>query len=120
MMLAKLNPMFVLSNRLEAGLWTIIGIGCLVSALRTRKTEAFIAAMTFFAFGGSDVVESHTGAWWRPWWLLAWKGLCLLVFLILLIRRMISADRKALHPSATASHPPPATQNPDPPFPRSP
>ncbi|MBE7458640.1 MAG: hypothetical protein KJ057_17160 [Phycisphaerae bacterium] len=42
--------------------------------------------MTFLAFGASDVVEADTGAWWRPWWLLAWKAACLAVLLTLLIR----------------------------------
>jgi hypothetical protein len=29
-------------------------------------------------FGLSDLVESQTGAWWTPWWLFAWKALCVL------------------------------------------
>ena len=43
-----------------------------------------IAAVTFCAFGVSDIVEVETGAWWRPWWLLVWKGLCIVVLLVLL------------------------------------
>jgi len=35
------------------------------------------------AFGCSDFVEMKTEAWWRPWWLLVWKGGCLAGFVIL-------------------------------------
>jgi hypothetical protein len=128
MLIGALDPMFVLSNRLEAGLWSIIGIAFLISAIRTRRVDAWIAAAGFFAFGGSDVVESHTGAWWRPWWLLGWKGLCLLVFLVLIIRhisrrngqrmadkgRLFNSRQTAPPPTATVSHPPAEAQNPDP------
>jgi hypothetical protein len=38
-------------------------------------------ACVLVAFGFSDVVEIQTGAWWRPWWLLVWKGACLLAML---------------------------------------
>jgi hypothetical protein len=34
--------------------------------------------LLFAFFGLSDLVEVTTGAWWRPWWLLAWKAACLL------------------------------------------
>ena len=36
-----------------------------------------IGAALLFLFGISDFVEITTGAWWRPWWLLVWKGVCL-------------------------------------------
>jgi hypothetical protein len=36
-----------------------------------------IVGTLFVLFGSSDVVEAQTGAWWRPLWLLAWKGVCL-------------------------------------------
>gem|GEM_PF-3089523 len=45
---------------------------------RGRWTRGSAAASVFLAlFGVSDFVEVHTGAWWRPWWLLAWKGDCI-------------------------------------------
>ena len=79
---------FANSNHLEAGLWMVIGAGFFV---RVATKSAFrgpcaIAAITFIAFGFSDVVEARTGAWWRPWWLLVWKALCVLVFLALLFQ----------------------------------
>jgi membrane protein implicated in regulation of membrane protease activity len=88
--IGALDPTFVLSNRLEAGLWTVIGIGMLVGALRQPRgvvrTEGLVAAITFAIFGGSDLVEAMTGAWWRPWWLFVWKAACVLVFLVLIVR----------------------------------
>ena len=72
--------MFETINYLEAGLWGFIGIGFLiraVSAVSRDRARCFVLGVVFIAFGGSDVVEVQTGAWWRPWWLLAWKGGCL-------------------------------------------
>jgi hypothetical protein len=44
----------------------------------TKRGACAVLAVTFFVFGGSDVVEAHTGAWWQPWWLAVWKGACVL------------------------------------------
>lgn len=40
-----------------------------------------LLASAFLAFGLSDIIESQTGAWWRPWWLLVLKGGCICAFL---------------------------------------
>lgn len=68
------DPLFRLGNAVEAGLWIAIGVVFAVygvtrigqdrTALRRRCGFAFAV---FVAFGLSDVVELHTGAWWRPW-----------------------------------------------------
>jgi hypothetical protein len=34
-------------------------------------------------FGGSDIVEVQSGAWWSPWWLFVWKASCVLSMAIL-------------------------------------
>ena len=86
---SDIDPAFVLSNRIEAALWTSIGIGFFIGARFNRgviRRDALIAACVFAIFGCSDLVEATTGAWWRPWWLLVWKGLCLLALLVLTIR----------------------------------
>lgn len=74
--------MFEMANYLEAVLWGGFAIVCFIAAARTtgitRRCSA-VAGLTLLAFGGSDVVEVSTGAWWRPWWLFAWKALCLVV-----------------------------------------
>jgi hypothetical protein len=51
-------------------------------AARRRCGVAFIV---FVAFGFSDVMEMNTGAWWRPWWLFAWKAACFLAMVWLLV-----------------------------------
>ena len=96
---------FRTANYIEAGLWGLISIGFVVYAIAPRTTKratALVAAATFLAFGLSDVVETHTGAWWRPWWLLAWKGLCIAVFFALLSRYIFNRNT-ALPSSATSS-----------------
>ena len=73
------------ANMAEAALWGIVAAGFLVAAVRPRLRMMKLAAgAAFLAFGASDVVEAHTGAWWRPWWLLAWKAACVAVMLWLL------------------------------------
>ena len=97
-MIAVISRAFQISNYIEAGFWTCIGIGFAIAALKqtgiTRR-HCWIAAIDFVLFGISDLVESTTGAWYRPWWLLFWKGLCLLVFAWLLIQYL--RTRKANH-----------------------
>jgi hypothetical protein len=101
------DSFFARSNYIEAGLWGAIGVGFIVHAIVKRSAAtSVIAAVTFFAFGFSDVIEASTGAWWRPWWLLALKGLCLAVFLALLVR-YVAARRQAVtlrtaHPEASS------------------
>ena len=85
----QLDPTFVLSNRIEAAFWIAIAIALLLRSIRLTalaKRDARLAACAFAIFGASDLVEATTGAWWRPWWLLLWKGACLLAFLIVLKR----------------------------------
>ncbi len=112
------------SNYLECALWCAIGAGFLIRAILRSDHRAVVlsAGVTFLLFGLSDYVEAHTGAWWRPWWLLTWKGLCLLVFLILLIRYVKQKNRLTPDtPAPSRSSPDPEVspnQNPDPTPPR--
>ncbi|HYO10163.1 MAG TPA: hypothetical protein VER17_14430 [Tepidisphaeraceae bacterium] len=88
-MLAAIDPTFVLVNRLEAGLWIAIAVilGIASAYLRgAERRDAIVAAVAFTFFGLSDIVETRTGAWWRPWWLLAWKAACVVAFVVLLAR----------------------------------
>jgi len=80
--LGPIGREFVVSNYIEAGLWVVIAVGFLIQAIRLRGRDrrlCVIGCVAFLAFGGSDWVEAHTGAWWHPWWLLVWKGACLAV-----------------------------------------
>lgn len=65
-------------NLVEALVWFSFGASLLVAAL-FRPLGArlgVVAGVAFLLFGGSDLVEMSTGAWYRPWWLLAWKAAC--------------------------------------------
>ena len=97
-------------NAAEAVLWTLIGLELLRRnwfehgpSLRTGR----LAGLTFIAFGASDVVEVFTGAFWRPWWLLVWKGACIICLLMLWYRhrrsRAVQSDQTAAGPGIPES-----------------
>ena len=70
-------------NFWEAWLWfACAGVLALraLPAGRPHRQLSVYAALAFLLFGLSDLVEIRTGAWWRPWWLLTWKGACLVAF----------------------------------------
>ena len=71
-----------IANRFEAGLWFVVAATFLVRSFIVPKDLRKICwtlASAFLLFGVSDIIEAETGAWWRPLWLLALKGGCLLV-----------------------------------------
>ncbi len=73
-----------LFNYLESVLWFLISVSLFTAAIRVgRKGAGFrvllVAGVAFLAFGVSDIIEAHTGAWWRPLWLLALKAVCVVV-----------------------------------------
>lgn len=68
-------------NYFEAGLWFVIAIVMLVRG-RLKQPWRWRLPLAFAAFGVSDLIEVQTGAWWEPWWLLALKAACVLVFLL--------------------------------------
>ena len=86
------------SNFIEAGLWCGIGAAILVLGTRLRIGVCGRVGMfvTLVAFGISDIVETRTGAWWDPWWLLVWKGVCVIV-LITAVVRFVRARKKREH-----------------------
>jgi hypothetical protein len=75
------SDFFSNSNYAEAALWGVIGVVILLLGARWRISTRgrVVMFVTLLAFGVSDVVEAHTGAWWEPWWLLVWKGICVMV-----------------------------------------
>ena len=84
---------FELANYVESGVWTAVAITCGVLSTRSRRGAVYTALLpaTLVAFGISDIVEAFTGAWWRPWWLLVWKGGCLAILLTIGVRYYIHA-----------------------------
>ena len=70
----------VIGNYIEAVFWMTIGTVLGIAGRRTDpafKTLALVACGLFVVFGISDLIEAQTGAWWKPLWLLGWKGLCI-------------------------------------------
>lgn len=73
-------------NFLEALFW--ISIGCVFAFralfFKTTPTKLYlISAVNFLLFGCSDFVEIQTGTWYKPWWLLLWKSICILGFVFI-------------------------------------
>jgi len=70
-------------NLIEAVLWfavSLVFVGKTVWATgRLRLVFALLAA-AFAVFGITDLIESETGAWWRPLWLLALKAMGIIGF----------------------------------------
>ncbi|MEY3457282.1 MAG: hypothetical protein RL215_439 [Planctomycetota bacterium] len=68
-----------LGNGIEAVVWWVLGLCVLAAAVRQnpQRRNIVIVGMILILFGISDIVEISTGAWWRPWWLFAWKAVCI-------------------------------------------
>lgn len=83
-LLATLDPMFVWTNRAEGLLWLAMGVGIWLWGRRRDARQRRLSAQAMIVlvlFGASDFVEATTGAWWRPWWLFAWKAACVLLLI---------------------------------------
>jgi|ERR671932_669352 hypothetical protein len=81
-----LEQIYVNGNYIEAFLWFCFAIGFAVNAGKTSgktRINRLITSLIFLWFGGSDIVEVQTGAWWSPWWLFVWKASCVLSMAIL-------------------------------------
>ena len=82
-----MNDLAFWFNVVEAAFWIVLGVAMLITSARPAPRWPWVlAGITFIAFGVSDIVETRTGAWWRPWWLLAWKAACLFVLAALALR----------------------------------
>ena len=72
-------------NLIEAALWLAVSLVFIVKTFRAsgRLRLAFlILAVSFAVFGTTDLIESDTGAWWKPLWLLGLKAACVAGFVI--------------------------------------
>ena len=72
-------------NAFEAVWWPVLGAALLIRSLQSPvpwRLPGVIAAISLFVFGVSDVIELWSKAWWRPWWLLVMKGICLITLAI--------------------------------------
>lgn len=78
-------------NYIESGLWFLLAVIVLGAMVRGGRSSAYFSVMvvaffSFVAFGISDIIEAHTGAWWRPIWLLGLKAVCVVVLVGCYIR----------------------------------
>ncbi len=86
-----------LGNFVESLVWFSIAI---IFFVIPKKVEFYNKRISnslgyaFILFGISDLIEMRTGAWWRPWWLLLIKALCLLFIVASFI---INFSRKKIH-----------------------
>ena len=81
-----LEQIYVNGNYIEAFLWFSFGMGFALNAGKTSgkiRNHRLITTLIFFLFGGSDIVEVQTGAWWGPWWLFVWEASCVVSMVIL-------------------------------------
>lgn len=71
-------------NAFEIFLWAALGLAVFwrgrAGPPRVRRLSR-IAAAAFLLFAASDAMELRTGAWWRPWWLFAWKAACVVALI---------------------------------------
>ena len=90
-------------NLCEASLWFVIAA---IIAWKLRKPTQvarfyWLLPPTFVVFGISDSIESRTGAFWEPWWLLAMKTGCVIVFLIVgILHRRVKSRPYPAHLSS--------------------
>ena len=76
-------------NLIEAGVWFLLALTLFIYAFRRDRRirpTLLVLAFTLAVFGGSDLVEARTGAWWTPWWLFVWKAACVVVLLLGFVR----------------------------------
>ncbi len=110
----QLHPLFIWGNAVEALLWISLSVLAIATSRRTRSRRWSLGlAAALFLFGVSDLVETQTGAWYDPWWLLAWKATCIAGILacgIVVLRErrrraagrsgQVEAERSRRHPLA--------------------
>jgi hypothetical protein len=73
------------ANLIEAAIWFAISCALGVKAFHAEKELRKVYVLlgsAFLAFGISDLVESRSGAWWRPLWLFALKAGCVAALLL--------------------------------------
>jgi len=68
-------------NMIEAGVWLFLSLALVAysfSQPKPMRPVILFLSVTMAVFGGSDLVEARTGAWWTPWWLFVWKVVCVI------------------------------------------
>jgi hypothetical protein len=81
-------------NLVEGFFWISLGVWLMWTRRFIHKQPLHTRAITLIAFGISDFVEMHTGAWWTPVWLLVWKTVCIGVLISFVNLYFIERKRK--------------------------
>jgi phosphotransferase system glucose/maltose/N-acetylglucosamine-specific IIC component len=82
-------------NFIEGIFWITVGVLVFIYSFKAKvlvHNIYYIGSVLLIVFVLSDFVEIHSGAWWRPWWLLIWKGVCLAGFAVLGIYVLIKKN----------------------------
>ncbi len=85
-------------NVFEILVWGVLGCEFLRRGLKLQdaaRTRCMLASVAFLLFAVSDAVEIYTGAWWRPWWLFAWKAVCVIVLGSLYTENLVARIKKS-------------------------
>lgn len=99
------DTLFRVANQIESAVWGLFALGFGIAVFRHRGPGRWLLAAgsaAFLAFGITDIVETYTGAWWRPWWLLTWKGGCIagIAYVVVRLTRIAnSSPRRNAHAS---------------------
>ena len=86
-------------NVFEAAIWIVMATWLLYLALRGRsnlKNAFLVFSVTLYLFGISDIVETQTGAWYKPLGLFMLKSVCVLLIagcLYVLFRNRSECER---------------------------
>lgn len=86
-------------NLLEAGVWFFLAVVLFLYSFRRERrlrSTLWLLAVTLAVFGGSDLMEARTGAWWTPWWLFVWKVVCVAALLFGFVRYYRLTKQSAL------------------------
>jgi glycerol-3-phosphate acyltransferase PlsY len=86
-------------NVIEAGIWIVLAGWFLFLALKRQsslKKTFLVFSVTLFFFGISDLIETQTGAWYKPFSLFMMKAVCVLFIagcLVVLFRNRAECER---------------------------
>ena len=101
-------------NLLEAGVWFLLAVVLFLYSFRRERrlrSTLWLLSVTLAVFGGSDLVEARTGAWWTPWWLFVWKAVCVAALLFGFVRYYRLMKQSAL-PSSKSGDDRPSSDRP--------
>lgn len=69
-------------NVIESGIWFALATWFLFLAVRrttSLKRSFLVFSLTLFVFGISDIIETQTGAWYKPIGLFLLKAVCVML-----------------------------------------